>query len=119
MNGREKTYTIVIVVLLVILAAKSLVLDNYKPGTEDEKLFYNYASEIAQEEYTNFLYKNHIATYKIVGIKKLEDEGVSVLESVVNGKKELVEIQGKYKAKIRKYILWVLPFSEDKIMSRK
>lgn len=121
MSKREKFYSVAIVVLLVLLAVKSMVIDNYKPTTQDEQLFYTYANEIAEEQYDGFTYKYHIASYKIVSIKKVEDKGVSVLEVVdpITNEKKLEEIDGKYKAKIRKYILWILPYGEDKIMSRK
>ena len=121
MSKREKIYSIAIVVLLVLLTVKSMVIDNYKPTTEDEQLFYTYASEIAQEQYDGFTYKYNISSYKIVSVKKIEDEGVSVLEVIdpITNEKVLEEIDGKYKAKIRKYLLWILPYGEDRIMSRK
>lgn len=121
MNKREKIYLIVVIVLLGALMIKSFYFDEYKPVTKSEEIFKEYVEKVAEEKYEGFLYKNNLASFRVVSIKQIEDKGVSVIE-VKNGNDngyENVEIKGKYKAKIRKYLFYFLPYGEDKVLSRK
>jgi len=117
MNKREKIYVIIILILFGILLAKSFYFDEYKPVTEDEMLFKEYAQRLSHEKFKN----NKLVGFKVVSIKKLEDKGISIIEvkSGNDNEYENVEIQGKYMAKIRKYLFHFLPYGEDKILSRK
>lgn len=121
MNKREKIYLIAIIVLLGLLLAKSFYLDEYKPVTEDEILFREYVEKVIDDKFHGFFSRSKLIGYRIVSIKKVEDEGVSVIEvkSENEGEYKNAEIDGKYVAKIRKYLFHVLPYGEDKILSRK
>lgn len=121
MNKREKVYLIIIVLLLGALMLKSFYFDEYNPVTKDEKLFKEYVETLASKKYDGFLVNNKLISFKVVSIKKLENKGVSIIK-VKNGNDndyKKVEIQGKYKAKIRKYLLHILPYWEDKVLSKK
>ncbi|SHK42405.1 hypothetical protein [Paramaledivibacter caminithermalis] len=121
MNKKEKMYLIIVILLLVILIFKSFYLDEYKPLTKDEEIFKEYVEKIGYEKYKGFLYKNNLASFRVVSIKKIDDKGKSIIEKK-NGNDngyERVEIKGKYKAKIRKYLFHFLPYGEDGVLSRK
>ncbi len=120
MSKREKTYLVVIILLFGILLVKSLYLDEYKPAARDEELFKEYAEDLIDKKYHGFFRENKLIGIKIVNIKKLEDDGVSVIEVQSEDGEEYktIEIQGKYEAKIRKYLFHIFPYSQDKILSR-
>lgn len=118
MNKREKIYIIVAIILFSFLLVKSFYLDEYKPLTEDEKLFKEYVETVVYD--SSFLNRNKLASFKVVSIEKLDNEGMSIIE-VKSGNDngyEKVEIKGKYKAKVRKYLFHFIPYGEDKILSR-
>lgn len=121
MNKREKIYLAIVILLLGVLVVKSFYLDDYKPVTKDEELFKEYAERLIDEKYHGFFNENKLIGIKIVNIKKLENEGVSTIEvqSENDNEYKSVEIEGKYEAKIRKYLFHILPYGQDKILSRK
>lgn len=120
MSKREKIYLIAVIILLGALMLKSFYFDEYKPVTKDEEIFKEYVERLADEKYKGFSNKINLTSFRVVSIKKIESEGVSIIE-VKNGNDngyKNVEIKGKYKAKIRKYLLHFLPYGEDKVLSR-
>lgn len=121
MNKKEKIYIMAIIVLLGALMLKSFYFDEYKPLTEDEEIFKEYVERIVDENYNGFLKKNNSVSYRVISIKKVDDEGVSIIQvkSGNDNNYERVEIEGKYKAKIRKYLFHFFPYGEDSVLSRK
>ncbi|RKD26425.1 hypothetical protein SAMN02745883_02115 [Caminicella sporogenes DSM 14501] len=122
MNKREKMYVIVIIILLAILTVKSLFLDEFKPRTYEEKMFKEYVEKLTYKRYNNnFFMKKGLINFRVVSIKKIDDKGISIIEvkDENNNNYKQVKISGKYKAKIRKYVLHILPYGEDKVLSRK
>jgi hypothetical protein len=112
MNEREKTYLTIIIILLMALIIKSFYLDEVRPVTEEEKMFKDYVYRLVEEKHDGLLSKS---------IKKIENDGVSIIE-VKDGENKSykqVEIPGKYKAKVRKYLLHFIPYGEDTVLSRK
>ncbi len=120
MNKKEKAYLAIVILLLGLLLVKTFYLDDYKPVTKDEELFKEYAERLINEKTNSFFKNNILIGRKIVNIKKLEDEGVSIIEvqSGNDNEYERVEIEGKYEAKVRKYLFHILPYGHDKILSR-
>lgn len=120
MKKKEGIYLIVLAALIGILLVKSFYLDEYKPRTEDEELFKEYAQELAYKKYDGFLIKNNLVSLKVISIKKLEDEGISIIELKKGDDKgyETAEIAGKYGAKVRKYLFHFFPYGEIKVLSR-
>lgn len=98
MNRREKGYTIAVVVLILVLAIKSFVLDPVKLEDPSEIVFAGWVNEKLEEEYDGFLYDNGIVVHRLVSVKiKTEND------------EEL------YVGKVRRYLLGVLPMSEQYI----
>lgn len=120
MSKKEKAYVAIVILLLGILLVKSFYLDDYKPATKDEELFKEYAERLIDEKPHSFFKNNQLIGRKIVNIEKLEDDGVSIIEvqSGNDNEYESVEIEGKYEAKVRKYLFHILPYGHDKILSR-
>lgn len=112
MAKRDKFIVIAMVVLLLILCVKSLWIDNYTPKNDSEEAFYMKVENIIEEQYTGWLYDYHLVTPKIVKISEMSegDKKYKDLEG------EIKTTEGVYKAKVRKYILWILPFSEERIL---
>ncbi len=127
MNRREKAYIWIIILLILILVTKSVYLDDYKPQNREEELFKEYSYGLAVEETPSLFKSNKFRTFRVVDIKKIENGDASTMDEDVSmikiydektGKQENIEIEGMYKAKIRKYILGVMPYGEFSILSR-
>lgn len=97
MSKREKTYVLVTIVLVLMLLMKSTLIDPYKTKNNDEELFKVTVEEVLAEEYDGFLYDNNIIKMRVIKIYKDD---------------------GKYYAKVRKYFLSVLPYSDFKVVDQ-
>lgn len=119
MKKKERLYVLAAIFLLILLIIKSIYFDNYIPKNKEEELFKEYAEIIAWEQNEKSLDKGRFTTYKVVKITRVEDDGESIIQ-IYDDNKELeeVKLQGKYKAKIRKYIFGVFPYGEATILSR-
>jgi len=109
---RDKFFVVGMLVLLLILCVKSLWIDNYTPKNDSEEAFYNKVENIIDERYTGWLYDYHLVTPKIVKVSEMSDTEKKYKDLEGN----IQTTEGVYKAKIRKYILWILPFSEERIL---
>ncbi len=95
LDGNEKTYLILIGLVLLLLIIKSFVFDEYKPQNEIEHQIYN--------EYHATMEKTSVLKYKrIVNIVEI-DPAKNTLEH---------SIKYNYKIKIREYLFGVLPYWE-------
>lgn len=112
MIKREKIFLIAMLILLVILCVKSLWLDSYSPKNIAEEAFYEKVELIIDEKYTGWLFDYKIVTTKITKISEMT-EGDKTYKDL-NG--DIQETDGVYKAKVRKYIFWLLPFSEERLL---
>lgn len=120
MTKREKTMLYIVFLLLAALVMKSLFLDGAKV-TGDELKFKQFVERTIEEEkeYNGFLKRYGVANYKVVSIKKTNEEGTSnVIVCDEKGKIcTTIEIQGAYIAKVRAYIFHVIPYTEFKVKS--
>jgi len=112
MTKRDKVFVVGMLVLLLILCVKSLWIDNYTPKNDSEEAFYTKVENIIDERYTGWLYDYHLVTPKITKISEMSEGDKSYKDLEGNVK----TTEGVYKAKVRKYILWILPFSEERIL---
>ncbi|QZY54648.1 hypothetical protein [Crassaminicella profunda] len=115
MTKREKSMLIVILLLLTILICKSLFFDEAQV-TGDALLFKEFVEKTidTDEKHTNFLEKIGIANKRVVAIKKTHMEGTSSI-SIYDEQKR--KISGAYQAKVRGYILYIIPYKEFRINS--
>lgn len=112
MTKREKVVTIAMLILLLILCVKSLWIDNYTPKNEMEEAFYNKVENILDAKYSSWLFDYNLVTTKITKISEMTEADKTYKD--FDGK--IKETQGVYKAKVRKYIFWILPFAEERIL---
>ncbi len=121
MSKKEKMYIYGVIILLIALIIKSVYLDEVKNLTIEEAMFKEHVSKIIEEEYKSFFTENNIIGFRIVKVKKIEDEGVSIIEvkdENTNTYKQ-TEISGVYKGKVRKYLFYLIPYGEFSVLSRK
>lgn len=95
MSKRERVYAVLVLVCIAVLAVKSFVLDPYAPTEPGEIAFSGWVAEQEAEVYDGVLFNAHILVDRIVDIGVQEEEGQAV-----------------YVAKIRRYLVGVLPYKE-------
>jgi len=112
MNFREKRLLIAMVILLLVITAKSFLLDPYKPANSEEEAFYDKVEMIQEVSESSWIYKSHLVTTRIVEIEEMTEKEKETKDLDGN----VVENKGVYKAKIRKYVLGIIPFSDQTIL---
>lgn len=111
MTKRDKLMLVVLAVLVLILGIKSFVLDPYQPKNSSEEAFMKTVSEIMEEKYTGGLY-NKLIFVRVVNIKEMTEKEKTYKDLEGN----VQQTSGIYKAKIRKYVLGLLPYAEESIL---
>jgi hypothetical protein len=112
MAKKDKVLIGAMILLVILLAFKSFVLDTYKTKNEAETVFLSKIEKIIEDEYSGGLYKYRLINVKVVRITEMSERERTVTDK--DGGE--YEATGVYKAKIRKYILGILPFSEESIL---
>ncbi|MDF3001092.1 MAG: hypothetical protein K0Q48_1211 [Bacillota bacterium] len=111
MSNREKTMIIMIIVLLIALVIKSTMLDEVKNLSADEQNFKEFVDYSVTEQYDGFLERSGILVYRVyrIGIADKDQKGLLRYEDPNTGKPvELIQ-DVQYNAKVRGYLLWILP----------
>lgn len=111
MNRREKILALVTVILLVLLIVKSFVIDPYHPKNEGEENFQSYVNELIEEKYSGGIY-DILVKIRIVDIDVMSETEKEYRDE----NDEIQKADGTYKAKVRKYILGILPYSDERIL---
>lgn len=111
MIKRDRIMIVIMVILVLALGVKSFVLDPYQPANDSEEAFMSYVQSIIDETYSGGLYGTlvHIRIVKVSEMSENEKKYKDLDGNVQTA-------TGTYKAKIRKYILGVLPYSEESIL---
>jgi hypothetical protein len=112
MNRKERIGVSALVILILLLFVKSLFLDTYEPKNSEESIFYEEVSNILNEKESSWLYTYNIVKTRIVNIKPMSERERTVKDDDGN----TYEVSGIYKAKVRKYIFGILPFSENTVL---
>jgi len=117
LSKREKTYLWMVIILLGVLCVKSFWLDAYKAQNESEALFISRVTETLDQRFDNVLYQRGILMYRIISVKEVTEEENQLVKKLdtIKGNAVDIELQGKYKARIRKYVLGLLPFGQETI----
>lgn len=110
MKNHNKIYIIILCVLVAILLVKSLILDPYKP-VGDEVEFFNEATQIIEGKYDGGIY-DWLVGVRIVKMKVMTEEEKTFTDDEGNE----YFATGKYKARVRKYIVGLLPYAEEWIL---
>lgn len=113
MKKRESRYVYVILLLLAALTVKSLWLDGVGEITGEEADFAKYALQTIESKEKWALNKTDILTYKIVKIVKNDENPTSIsFWDQERKERRQVVLSGRYTARVRKYILWILPYGD-------
>lgn len=112
MKSKDKQLLVIMVILLFLLLIKSFLLDDYKSKSDDEIIFKEKVEKIVEDKYDSSIYENNIIVIRIIKISEMSEKERTIIDS--EGNKFIAT--GVYKAKIRKYILGILPFSEETIL---
>lgn len=94
-GSREKVYIITIILLLGVLSVKSLYFDEIKNLGDEDKVVVQNIYKTLDEKYDNFLYKSGFLTFRVVKLKEVSENDISI-----------------YRARARKYLLQILPIQE-------
>jgi hypothetical protein len=111
MSRRDKIMIIGLVALVLLLFLKSFILDPYQPKNDAEENFMTYVEEVMETRYSGGLYGWFIHV-KVVKISEMSTQEKAYKD--LEGNTQIAD--GTYKAKVRKYILGVLPYSEESIL---
>lgn len=104
MNSREKRLLLLIILLGLALSGKSMV-EGYKmlpEASASERGFYKWVLEKQIETYNGDLYESGVLSIKLISIQERQQEETTY-----------------YVAKMRKYLLKVIPFSDIYIKEEK
>ncbi|AOT71146.1 hypothetical protein [Geosporobacter ferrireducens] len=120
MNKKEKILSLVTLLLVAVLFSKSFFLDEAKTKTEEELKFKQFVEKAVDEKVEGFLKRNNIVKYRVVSIEQISQEGISRIEYLDEQGKEYIQgtIQGQYRAKVRGYFLYLIPYKEIRVLSR-
>lgn len=112
MSKKDKVLLISMIGLIILLFIKSFALDDYKPKNNSEEEFKAKVEQILDDKYNTGLYKNNLIVVRVVKISEMSEKERTLKDKEDNE----YYASGVYKAKIRKYILGVLPFAEERIL---
>lgn len=112
MDSKEKKLLIAMVVLLAMLMVKSVFIDPYTPENQAQVKFYDEVEAILDISEDSWLYDSKLVTTRVVKMKKMTDKERTV--KVEGG--DAYVATGIYKAKVRKYVLGIIPFSDKYIL---
>ncbi len=110
MSKKDKLLIILLIVSLCALVMKSFVFDEYKPDIEAEIEFKEKIENILDNKEKFFV--DTISSRRIVSIKVMSEDDKKV--ETEEGEEYIAT--GTYKAKVRRYLFGVLPFSEETIL---
>jgi hypothetical protein len=121
MQKKDRLLIILTALLAIILISKSLFLDEIKPNNIDELKFKQFVEKRISDgkDELGLLSKSGIASFRVVNINKISNEGFSKIVYFDEESKEYIEstISGQYEAKVRGYILSVIPYREFSVVA--
>lgn len=111
-SAREKAMIIVILLLIAVIALKSIVLDPVRNLTPEEEDFKDFVLYTVEESYQSKLKDMGLMTYRIYDIFEAEPGQTTELtyEDPKTGEEVTVVQDGRLTARVRGYLLWIIPF---------
>lgn len=119
-NSREKAMIILLVILVIILILKSMVFDEVKNLTPEEQQFKDFVEYSVEEEYSGTLADMGLMVYRVYDLYMADPDAKGVLryEDAKTGKMVETVQEGRYNARVRGYLLWVLPVKHFSVTSQ-
>ncbi len=120
MNSREKSLIIVTVLLIIILAGKSLFFDEVRNLTEEEQQFKNFVEYSVSEEYDGMLQQYHLINYRVFNIFVANDQQKTIItyKDPQTGQEINNTLNVRYTARVRGYILGILPYKQFSVTAK-
>lgn len=117
MKATEKKMFIALIVLLIGLSVKSLFMDPYRAESERMADYAEFARLMAPFQQQTMMDRMKILTYRTINVNKVESDGETTIVSLDDDTDEMVEIQlaGEYEARVRAYLLWIIPLRDVQI----
>jgi hypothetical protein len=119
-KSREKAMAILLVVAIIVLIVKSTFLDEVKNLTAEEQIFKNFVDYSVEEEYSGFLLDKGIVTYRVFDLYMANPDEKAILryEDKETGKMIEITQEGRYNARVRGYLFWVLPIKSFSVTAQ-
>ena len=116
MKRYEKRMAVLVLVLLAALSVKSVLLDPAKPGSGELALYGQY-SLLAAPYYGRVGPGSSLYTYRIIHVAKTAEEGQTliVVEDENSGERREEILSGRYEAKVRGYLFYILPVKQIRV----
>ena len=111
MKRYDKRMMLLVILAAMLLSAKSIWMDPVKPLDENLRLYSEYAKLAAPFNDGAVPPPSGLYTYRTVQVVQRNEEGETVVlrtDPATNLLKE-VTLQGEYQARVRAYVLYVLP----------
>jgi hypothetical protein len=107
-------------VLIVILIAKSLIFDEVRNLSKDEQIFKDFVEYSVEQKYDGVFENAGIIQYRIFDIYMAAPDETSILRYEDSSTGVMLEktLEGRYNARIRKVLLWLIPLKEISITSQ-
>lgn len=116
MQKREKLLLIFTIGLVALMIVKSVALDEVRPQGQDEVKFKSFVEKRIEDgkEELGLLNKTGLVAFRIVKIEKTSENGETTILYFEEEQNTYVEgiIKGEYKARVRGYLLYVIPYRE-------
>ena len=111
MKRYDRRMLLLVLVAAMLLSAKSIWLDPVKTQDENLQLYSRYAMLAAPFNDGEVPPPPGLYTYRTVQVVQRNEEGETVVLQIDPETNLLVEVtlQGEYQAKVRAYVLYVLP----------
>ena len=119
MKRYEKRMIILILILLVGLSVKSIYLDEIRPETTELDQYQRYAKLAASLMDSPFSSKIGLFTYRTISVEQVATDGETAIV-YPDGKDDVVvfvemTLPGQYEARLRGYLLSILPVKQVRI----
>jgi hypothetical protein len=117
MDKRAKYMLAATAFFLLMLIIKSLWIDPVRNLEGNEEKFMKYAYGAAPSVSQGLLDKTGLLTYRVIKVLKEEKEGITMITYQNASTEELVneKLDGVYRAKVRAYILHIIPIKDIQV----
>lgn len=119
LNRREKRMILTLIVLFLVLIAKSIALDEVKHLSADQQQFKDYVEYTVEKEASATLNHPNLMVYRVYDIYTADstEKGLLKYEDPKTGKMVEVIQKERYIGMVRGYLLWIFPITHFTVTS--
>ena len=117
MKATEKKMMMALIILLIGLSAKSFLMDPYRAESELTADYAEFAKMMAPFKQQTMLDRMKVLTYRTVKVEQVHEGGDTYIVALDPDADEMIDKQlpGSYEARVRAYLLWVIPLRDVQI----